>query len=348
MPPFIIQGRFQPGRQHATGPAHPASARHSLLPSASSYHLSLTGGVPLPPLLCKRAEATFGKPFGQVQVHIGPQAPTIGALAFTTGDHMFFAPGQFQPDTPRGLQILGHELAHVVQQRSGRVRHPGGNGPAIVNDPILEHEADRLGLAFSLAGPGNGTAPAAAIQRTQAHLVHPGHRHGHLSWSAKPIQRVSLIFSSDAAGPPTGKRPGDFRPEVKQYMYAGPGGKRATLGNILEHQQNYHMELHQCAECKLYYPQEAINIDHVDPWDNIKVHAGTRGNEIDLFNDIKNLQLLCTSCNLSKQKNAAWAYGGEYREGLQGPLEHSMRDEQAQVIGAMLSGKFKGGTHTRF
>ena len=40
---------------------------------------------------------------------------------------------------------LGHELAHVVQQRQGRVRAPNGTGIAVVQDHALEAEADRLG-----------------------------------------------------------------------------------------------------------------------------------------------------------------------------------------------------------
>ena len=34
------------------------------------------------------------------------------------GRHIAFASGQYQPDTPDGRELLGHELAHV-QQRGG-------------------------------------------------------------------------------------------------------------------------------------------------------------------------------------------------------------------------------------
>lgn len=94
-------------------------------------------------------ETAFRTHFDDVRIHIGPEAASLGALAFTTGSQIYFAPGQYQPTTPHGLRLLGHELAHVVQQKSGRVRHPTGHGVAIVQDPVLEAEADRMGILAS-------------------------------------------------------------------------------------------------------------------------------------------------------------------------------------------------------
>ena len=77
----------------------------------------------------------------------------LGAIAFTLGSSIYFAPGQYRPETPRGQQVLGHELAHVLQQRAGRVRNPQGSGIAIVQDVLLEAEAEHLGAraaAFSV------------------------------------------------------------------------------------------------------------------------------------------------------------------------------------------------------
>jgi hypothetical protein len=65
-----------------------------------------------------------------VRVHTGPSADslrrTFDAAAFATGSHIFFAAGRFEPDSPHGGYLLTHELAHVMQQRAGRV--PGSNG----------------------------------------------------------------------------------------------------------------------------------------------------------------------------------------------------------------------------
>jgi ribosomal protein S18 acetylase RimI-like enzyme len=104
------------------------------------------GGKPLPDAVRGQMETTLAADFSAVRVHVGPQAERIGAVAFTIGNDLYFAPGRFQPDTVQGKQLLGHELAHVVQQRQGRVRNPTGAGVAVVTDRGLEAEADRLGV----------------------------------------------------------------------------------------------------------------------------------------------------------------------------------------------------------
>ncbi|HET9627074.1 MAG TPA: DUF4157 domain-containing protein [Kofleriaceae bacterium] len=69
----------------------------------------------------------------------------MGALAFTLGEAVYFAPGLYDPTTREGLELLGHELTHVVQQRDGRVTSPYVRGVTIVQDPALEAEADAMG-----------------------------------------------------------------------------------------------------------------------------------------------------------------------------------------------------------
>lgn len=103
------------------------------------------GGQPLPSDVRQKMESFFGASFADVRVHVGPQASSIGALAFTQGSNLYFAQGQYNPNTPQGQQILGHELTHVVQQRAGRVRNPFGSGIAVVQDRSMEAEADRMG-----------------------------------------------------------------------------------------------------------------------------------------------------------------------------------------------------------
>jgi hypothetical protein len=164
-PSFMAGNRGGPALQrHACGHgaqgahAHPgglaAAARAGLQRPANPGHsavdpahigLARSGGQPLPRVLLAKMEAAFAADFSKVRVHIGPQAQRIGALAFTTGNDLYFAPGQYQPDNLRGQQLIGHELAHVIQQRQGRVRGSGG-GVTIVQDRALEAEADRLGM----------------------------------------------------------------------------------------------------------------------------------------------------------------------------------------------------------
>lgn len=102
------------------------------------------GGHSMQQQVPPKMEAAFGADFSSVRIHVGPQASRIGAAAFTTGNNVYFAPGRYQPHTHQGQRLLGHELAHVMQQRQGRVR-ASSPGVAVIKDPALEAEADRLG-----------------------------------------------------------------------------------------------------------------------------------------------------------------------------------------------------------
>ena len=80
-------------------------------------------GAPLPPHQRAFFERGFGQDFSQVRVHTGPDAGafarSMGAKAVTSGDDIAFAQGRFAPDSTQGRTLLGHELAHVAQQRQG-------------------------------------------------------------------------------------------------------------------------------------------------------------------------------------------------------------------------------------
>lgn len=109
------------------------------LPSTS------TGGKELPEKVQQKMETEFGEDFSDVRIHEGSQAESIGAVAYTQGNHIHFQPGKYDPTTTAGQQLLGHELTHVVQQRTGQVVAPGGNHTSINIDPALEGEADSMG-----------------------------------------------------------------------------------------------------------------------------------------------------------------------------------------------------------
>ncbi|MEI7025313.1 eCIS core domain-containing protein [Paenibacillus sp. y28] len=93
-----------------------------------------------------KMEKAFNSDFSGVKIHEGSDASEIGALAYTQGSDIHFAPGRYQPNTQSGQELLGHELAHVVQQRQGRVRPTTqAKGIPINDDAALEKEADQLG-----------------------------------------------------------------------------------------------------------------------------------------------------------------------------------------------------------
>lgn len=106
----------------------------------------------IPDEVKQRMESSFDTDFSSVRVHPdSSKAPDVGALAFTQGTDIHFAPGQFKPDTASGQQLLGHELTHVIQQAEGRVRPTTEIAGMSVNDDVsLEHEADVLGAKAAL------------------------------------------------------------------------------------------------------------------------------------------------------------------------------------------------------
>lgn len=111
---------------------------------AVQKHPNNTG---MPDEVKQKMENSFNSDFSNVKIHANSsKAPQVGALAYTQGHEVHFAPGQFSPNTSSGQQLLGHELAHVVQQREGRVQPTTEVAGMPVNDnPSLENEADKLG-----------------------------------------------------------------------------------------------------------------------------------------------------------------------------------------------------------
>ncbi|MGW1877917.1 eCIS core domain-containing protein [Streptomyces sp. NPDC001975] len=122
-------------------------------------------GQPLAPVVRARLEAVFDRDLGDVRVHTGAEAAqsarSVDANAWTVGNHMAFAPGQYAPDTETGLRLLRHEVSHVVQQ--------GGRTPTVptrLSSPgdAAERAADAVAA---------GAAPGAALVATgEAGVVH--------------------------------------------------------------------------------------------------------------------------------------------------------------------------------
>ncbi len=72
----------------------------------------------MPAHIKAKVERAFGHDFSNVRCHPNSHLPNaVGAKAFAKGEHIHFAPGQFNPSSSEGLELLAHELAHLVQQR---------------------------------------------------------------------------------------------------------------------------------------------------------------------------------------------------------------------------------------
>jgi hypothetical protein len=154
-----------------------------LRPGTDAFPVNLTrkmGGMSLPREVQTKLESALGTSFSDVRVHVGSEAASIGAIAFTWGTDIHFAPGQYNPHTQQGQMLLAHELVHVVQQRAGRVKNPFGNGVAVVQDAMLEAEADRLGREAAMSQmpqvatvSGNSATATAGAATTINRKVNP-------------------------------------------------------------------------------------------------------------------------------------------------------------------------------
>jgi hypothetical protein len=127
----------------ASGVAHPAVE--------SAIAAARGGGQPLDGALASQFSDGLGHSVADVRVHTDSTAAAltraVSARAFATGTDIFFAPGEYQPSTPGGRELIAHEVAHTDQQRGAPLA-----GPLVVSNPgeALEVEAD--GVAAQLVG----------------------------------------------------------------------------------------------------------------------------------------------------------------------------------------------------
>jgi 5-methylcytosine-specific restriction endonuclease McrA len=108
------------------GPVAPAAAAE-LEPADHALRgvLARGGGRPLEHGIRASMERVFGADFGAVRLHVDSHAGALAdarrATAFTAGHDVFVQPRAYAPGSHVGRALLGHELAHVVQQQGAGV-----------------------------------------------------------------------------------------------------------------------------------------------------------------------------------------------------------------------------------
>jgi hypothetical protein len=75
----------------------------------------------LPKPFRQKMEQRFESDFSDVKVYESHLPTLQGAQAYAKGNAVHFAPGAVDMMTDVGERVVAHELAHVVQQRAGRV-----------------------------------------------------------------------------------------------------------------------------------------------------------------------------------------------------------------------------------
>jgi len=137
-------------------------------------------------------EPRFSHDFGRVRVHAdepaAESAKSVGASAYTAGQHIVFNREEYQPHTPQGRELIAHELTHTIQQGHSVPEH----GPLFEEAPTdaSETEAD---LAASKAIGGGSVAVnsrrSADIQKSPDQFAP---RHTDLAESASPFLAAAI------------------------------------------------------------------------------------------------------------------------------------------------------------
>ncbi|TNE92568.1 MAG: DUF4157 domain-containing protein [Deltaproteobacteria bacterium] len=118
-------------------------------------------------------EKMFGQSLGDVKAHVGGEAgkssEAMGAAAYASGDAIVFR------DANPSLELVAHEAAHLVQQRSGAATGVGKKGDG--NEKAADEVADRVKngeSAADLLPQASGPSDSSAVQHYQEEMVRGG------------------------------------------------------------------------------------------------------------------------------------------------------------------------------
>jgi Domain of unknown function (DUF4157) len=122
-------------------------------------------------------EPRFGQDFSGVRVHTNDDAARsardVKALAYTAGQDIAFAPGQYAPETGRGQQLIAHELAHVAQQRRAPAPRADSISKPGDRDEIAAERASAAALAGDPKAASESAAPGSAMHALQRQPAGP-------------------------------------------------------------------------------------------------------------------------------------------------------------------------------
>ena len=169
--PIVQLGSAESGRliqtQSSTsaGSANPPALDAEVIPANSE-------GKPLDEASRQFMEPRFGVEFRDVRVHTDNAAQRsandLQANAYTSGNDIYFAAGNYAPKTSEGRRLLAHELTHTQQQKNGRISAATSREEGVLvgseTDP-LEQEAERVGENIE---QGTGDIPRISKDATPA------------------------------------------------------------------------------------------------------------------------------------------------------------------------------------
>jgi hypothetical protein len=316
--PALGNGHPSRIRRHASADHHDHGgpevgfAGGAISPELSSRITAASGGAPLAARTRSRMEHGFGVGFGDVRVHADSELPRqVAADAFTTGTHLHFAPGLYDPSSSAGERLLAHELTHVVQQGGAVARH--------VCDSACDHEIARH-VCDSACGHDVGAGPEIgpghahdAVSRSIAASITVADTGGavrrHSSWehmmigdldpkslatlgAQKDVQiggpHAAVYVGDDVNGHPVNVTAGDVKHVIQQEiqrlkLFQGAPPMVTSYEDIAQHEQDY-----QQADAQATIDRVSANSGllaglaaaHANPWDLKLVGVPNRSGQI--------------------------------------------------------------------
>lgn len=177
-----------------------------ITPAIETELKSLHGnGKSLPKSYRAFFESRLHADFQNVRIHTDQRgahlAQQLNARAFTMGQNVVFANGQYQPHSREGKHLIAHELAHVIQQDNAQSGHQ-----------IQRQESAQRGQQHS---PGETTGPLTTTQEALLALQ--------ASWRILGPANVNGLYNHQNAVPGTSRLSSTHRYMLFQFWLARTG-----------------------------------------------------------------------------------------------------------------------------
>ncbi|PTX61613.1 uncharacterized protein DUF4157 [Kordia periserrulae] len=197
----------------------------------------------LPSNLQSNMEASLGQDFSNVSIHTNSQkAAQMNARAYTQDENVHFAPGEFNPNSTQGQNLIGHEFTHIAQQRAGVVKPTKvlQKGVAINDSKSLENEADTFGkkaVQGETISKYRGASPQHSNATTQAKSDSQGKLSEQLTTALSPVQKqqagiVQYTLATDLTSSLTAEASINFEGIIVTIRNAPVAERQAVLGDV--------------------------------------------------------------------------------------------------------------------
>jgi hypothetical protein len=147
-------------------------------------------GSPLEAATGRFMSDRMGYDFSAVRIHTDSRADSsaraMGAHAYTVGQNIAFAAGQYQPGTDSGRRLIAHELAHVVQQGAG--------------GSVVRRQTAKSDVAIVLTDDQGDMVAAGAYTREVIRVFSADDAAAKLKALGHPIGNLVVVSHSSSAG----------------------------------------------------------------------------------------------------------------------------------------------------